>query len=352
MKVRIERTVLAKALKTITPAVSKGGGIPILVGVRIEATSGGLTLTATNGELAIDTTVPADTLDPGIVITPAAHLTRLVASLADDTVELEADGDHLNVASGGTTADLRTLPADEWPRLIAAEGDAVTLNSAECLRIAAILPFASVDQAKPIIQAVHLAPQRVECTDSYRAGIVKVEADLPDVLIPAQALAMVLRQCDAVDVLADGRMVTILSADHATSWRIPTTEGNYPIIEKLIPVDLPHSLRFEADTLRDALLRIDAFSDKDVHTVTLTPDGETVSLAMTQDHGSITETLPILAGSFPGRVGYNAGFLAAVVEAAGEDRVTLELVDALKPTIVRGTRIVMLLMPVRRGVAG
>jgi DNA polymerase III sliding clamp (beta) subunit (PCNA family) len=221
------------------------------------------------------------------------------------------------------------------------------------MRIAAALPMASTDPnpSKRKLHCVHLAGQRVSVSDSYRAAIMKVEADLPDVLIPAATLAMILRQADAIDIIADERSATVLTADHATSWRIPLVVDDYPDIEKhLMRNESPHSMRFDSEALRDALLRCDAFSDKDVHTVTLTPDGDALTLSMTQDHGTITEAVPLLDGDFESPVSYNAGFLASVVEAAGEERVKLELVDPMKPVIVRGTRIAMLLMPVRSGV--
>ena len=75
---------------------------------------------------------------------------------------------------------MRTLPADEFPRLAEPEGDAVTLDAAAfAAALNQVVPAASADDSRPILTGVLLAAEagglRLVATDSYRLAV----RDLP-----------------------------------------------------------------------------------------------------------------------------------------------------------------------------
>src|SRR5688500_13558922 len=109
MKATVPRKALATALKHVTPALARGGSLPVLAGVRIEATSAGLDLCCSNIELtATSLVVDAHEVTAGVAIPPAQRLQKIVEKLGGENVTLELEENILTITSGETVATVRT----------------------------------------------------------------------------------------------------------------------------------------------------------------------------------------------------------------------------------------------------
>ena len=72
MKLTMSAKSLGAGLKTVTPAVATRSGLPILSGVRLEASEGGIAIEATDLELTARRTVnEVVTQTPGVAVVPA-----------------------------------------------------------------------------------------------------------------------------------------------------------------------------------------------------------------------------------------------------------------------------------------
>src|SRR5690349_4531486 len=122
MKFRVDRATLLKALAHVQSVVEKRNTIPILANVMIAVRDGGLTLTATDMEIAIVEDVAAGTARNGACTAPAATLYEIVRKLPEGAeVELEhAGGDaQLALRSGRYATKLIVLPTDDFPSMTA-----------------------------------------------------------------------------------------------------------------------------------------------------------------------------------------------------------------------------------------
>jgi len=100
---------------------------------------------------------------------------------------------------------MRTIPADDFPRLGSPEGDEVTLNAADLSdALKQVVKAASGDDSRPILTGVLLASEgeglRLVSTDSYRLAV----RDLPGTSVLAGDQS----------VLVDRRRVPELSRTH------------------------------------------------------------------------------------------------------------------------------------------
>jgi DNA polymerase-3 subunit beta len=78
MKLSIERGTLIKALAHVQSVVERRTTIPILSNVRIEATQGSVSLTATDMDLLVIERVDAEVSQPGAATAPAHTLYDVV----------------------------------------------------------------------------------------------------------------------------------------------------------------------------------------------------------------------------------------------------------------------------------
>lgn len=352
MKARIERDELRRALKTVQPAVPRGGGLAVLQGVRIEAAEERLRLQCSDLQQTITVDVSAHVVDPGVVVAPAGLLARFVERLAVGTVELALGEDaHLEGTGGDASLNLWCLPTDEWPRILPTDGEPFTLDAEHVDLVRRILPMASTDEARPILTGLYTEGDTAVCTDSYRMGMAKLDgAALPPAIIPAHTVINALKGADGAVQVTVGERSASISHDGAT-WQTVLLEGDFPPVERLIPQDPPHVLTFNAERLTDALATASVVGgvDKEGNAapVRVERDGDKASVAaVRQDVGSADQVIPC-DGDFEGRLGFNPVFLASIVNAAGTEDVSLGLTDQLKPVVLRTDELTLLVMPVR-----
>jgi DNA polymerase-3 subunit beta len=133
MKFTGSRTELANAAKWVSRAIPRNPPVPILAGMVLEATDGGLRLSAFDYDLALTATVEGVTEALGRALVPGPTLAAFLSAARGKDAELAVEDD-LTVRSGSASSVLRTLNLDDYPDLPAA-GSGVSLGemSAEVL---------------------------------------------------------------------------------------------------------------------------------------------------------------------------------------------------------------------------
>src|SRR5436190_21935963 len=119
MKFSIEKERFLTALGIAVRGASTRSAIQTLAGVMVRAESGSVELQATDMELGIRVGVNVDLERDGSAVVPGRLLLDVVRSLPKDQLSLEyrsSEGD-VEVVSGPSRFHLRTLPADEFPKL-------------------------------------------------------------------------------------------------------------------------------------------------------------------------------------------------------------------------------------------
>lgn len=365
MKLRCERDVLADALAAAGRAVASRGALPVLSGVRLELAGDRLTITGSDLELTVTVELTVAGLADGVAVVPSRLVNDIVKALEPGAVELETGDDEARIASGRSEFSLKTLPADEFPRVAAVEGDEVRFDAdALVSALRQVLPAASGDDNRPILTGVLLAAEeqglRLVATDSYRLAVrdlpgVSVLSSGKQVLVPSRALAELSRS------LGDGGELTLRLGERDASFSssgesggiVLTTrliEGEYPNYQGLIPQNQPNRLTVAREPLMEALRRVKLLA-RDATPVRLLMSSDGLELkAVTQDVGEGSESLDATYEGEELTVAFNPDYLLAGIEAASGDEVTLSTMDSLKPAVVRtpaSDDYLYLLMPVR-----
>ncbi|HEX3087611.1 MAG TPA: DNA polymerase III subunit beta [Ilumatobacteraceae bacterium] len=362
MKFRCEREALAEALSTAgRAATGRTGALPVLSGLRLELVGDRLSITGTDLDLTIQLTLAVGGDGDGGVVLPARLAADIVRSMGAGKVEVEVDGDEVNISGGRSQFSVRPLSFDDYPKLATPTTSSVTLPAAavgEALR--QVVRAASTDEARPILTGVLLTAEngglRMVATDSYRLAV----RDLADhqvlgadqkVLVPGRALNELQR------LVGGGEELTMRLGDRDATFEVGETrlstrliEGEFPNYRQLIPASHPNTLTVEREPLLEAIRRVKILA-KDATPVRLQMGGDTLRLtAITQDVGNASEELDATYEGTELTVAFNPEYFASGVEACSSDSITLSTLDSLKPAVVRGVGnddYLYLLMPVR-----
>ena len=364
MKLRCERDALADALATAGRAVSRATALQALAGLRLEVTADDeLRVAGCDLDLTIETTVGVSGTRAGVVVAPARLLVDIVRSLEPGAVSLEVAEEELRISSGRAEFSVRTFNADDFPRLPGRDGQAVSVPAAEFSdALRQVVPAAATDDNRPMLTGVLLTSEsgsglRMVATDSYRLA----KRELPGttmlsegqkVLVPARALSELQRILSSADTLTVRLGTTDAGFDVGPV--VLTTrliEGEFPNYNQLIPQSSPNRLVVSREPLVEAVRRMRLLIRESTTPVRLNlrPEGIELSVA-TQDLGQAKEDIDAKYEGAEMTIAFNPAYLLEAVDAAGGEEVVVEMIDALKPAVIRpsdGQDYIHLLMPVR-----
>lgn len=362
MKFHCERDSLAEALGTASRAAGGStGSLPVLAGLRLALEGDQLSITGTDMDLTIELAVTVRGDVDGVAVIPGKLASDVVRAMAAGAIDVEVGDDQVTIAGGRSQFSLRPFAADDFPRTAAAPSSAVTLPAAEVSEaLRQVVRAASTDKDRPIITGVLLTAEagglRLVATDSYRLAV----CDLPGtsvlgtdqkVLVPSRALAELQR------VLGHGSELTLRLGERDATFEVGGTrlttrliEGEYPNYRNLIPPSYPNKVTMSREALLEALRRVKILA-REGTPVRLGVTPESVRLTtVTADVGTAEEEIDAALEGAELTVAFNPDYLAAGAEAVVGDEMSLELLDGLKPAVIRGVgheEYLYLLMPVR-----
>lgn len=353
----VERSAMAAGLASVARAVGSPSMVPALGSVKLALGGDKATLTATDLDVVMTTTVPASDVGSGSMLVPARTIANVVSAV-DGPVTLTLDGDQVVATSGKFEAKIRTQAVGDYPTIDPVGGD-VMMMSAPALRMALALGLVAVsnDEARPILTSLLLTDDgrdhlRVVATDSYRLILVDVPQCKPvwgySVLLPSKAAALaanIAARCDQVAIRTDGLRIEFRGDDSAVAAR--TREGEFPAYAKLLPESTPLSALVERKQLAAAVKRVRTLLDAE-RPIMLTFAAGTVTVSGGGESGGATEDVPAVFDGEQLKVAFNGQYLADGLNVIDGDTVTIGMTDELKPVVFSSETVKYLLMPVKQ----
>ena len=366
MKATIERATLLKSLGHVQSVVERRNTIPILSNVLLEARDdGSLRLMATDLDLQVDESIPANVSQAGATTVSAHTLFDIVRKLPEGSqVELTAAEGKMQVVAGRARFNLSTLPRDDFP--VIAEGDLPTrfeLPAATLRQIIEKTRFAiSSEETRYYLMGIFLHviddQLRAAATDGHRLARITVPkpdgADgMPDVIIPRKAVAELYRLLEELEgtveiSLSPTKVRFGLGSAVLTSKLI---DGTFPDYNRVIPTANDKLLKLDPKSFSAGVDRVSTIASEKTRAVKMSVDRDKVTLSVTSpENGVATEELPADYGADGLEIGFNARYLLDILGEIDGDTVEVHLADAAAPTLLRESdksNALYVLMPMR-----
>jgi len=376
MKISIKREQLLEILRDVQGAVQARSTIPILSHVKIEASEDKMRLTATDmgisatEHLEITTTTDSVKVEEGGAITaPAQQLNNILEKMEkDSTVLLEKkDDSFLNIKSGNSQFNLRSLPVDDFPKVDEPKEPVVfKIATKEFQRLLTKTSFSmSKDEIRYYLNGVYLHHieedgkplLRAVATDGHRMALAHTDAPkgadkLPSCIIPAKAV----REMDRLFVIAKEEIEiaiskTLISFTMGTAKLVSRlVEGSFPDYGKVIP-DPNGAAEVEVDSgeLITMIERVCAVSDEPIKAVkTEIKNGEMSLSVAAADNANAQDKMKVKHKNDIA-VGFNSQYLLEILRQE-EGTIHISLNGDSKPTRITSknkNNLLYVLMPMR-----
>ena len=340
-----------RKLALVSRGVSARSTIQLLGGILLEAADGALRLSATDMEISVQTSSPAEVEEEGRVVIPARIFNDIVRALPAGSFSLEHDdsGGTVRLAAGENEYRIRTYAADDFPQLPGFDAEAAFRMSGEVLveTVEKVSRSYSRDETRPVLTGILISFEenrvRMVTTDSYRLSIKETELATTafegsrEAIIPARAMQEVSRifsgsEEEEVEVSLSENQALFRVGDVLFGTRL--IDGNFPEYRRLLPTTFEREISVSREELMRTLRRVNLFAQRQTPPVPVSlsfSEGEVIVR-----NGEVGEAHERLEATSEDDflISFNPGYLLDGVSAVDTEKVVFKLNEALKPGLI------------------
>lgn len=372
MKIKIKKELLLENLNKVSKAISTKNLIPILSGIKFDLTKEGLTLTASDNDITIQTFIPADNKDmeiekEGSIIIQGKYVLDIVRKLPDEFINIEViDELKILIYAENSEFNLNGINQKEYPN-VALENSKnfVKINTKLFKTIINQTAFAtSTDESRPILTGINIkiTGDILECsaTDSYRlakkqAKLNEIAGETYNIIVPGKNIVEFMKILNEGNEELEIHIFSnkVLFKQNNLLFQSRLVSGNYPNVNNLIPSDSFLKITANLSNLYDVIDRASILtSDKEKNIVTLeTNKNLLIVRSSSAEIGRVEEKMNITKDNEEEiKISFSAKYMMDALRSFEGDTVELAFEGEVKPIIIKDVddpNLTQLVLPIR-----
>ena len=366
MHAQVARNSFLSTLAQVQGVIEVKRTLPILSHLLLEAKGNTITLSGTDLDVSMQTSLFGEVKQEGAVAISGKKLYEIVRELPDAPIDLRwEEGQNVQIVCAKSSFRLKGITPEEFPALPhIPEGAGITI-AAETLRtmIPKTLFAVSTDQTRPTLAGALLQAAEGElsmvATDGHRLSLVKAPIHAAkaggaiEAIIPRKALAELGKMLK--EETGDVRLVPL---DHQIAFllngsRLITRliEGQFPNYEQVLPSSSGPGALLRREDLLGALRRASTISgDRATPTVLELKADRLLISCKNIDLGEAKEELSMEYRGPETTVGFSVRYLLDFLGVVDETEVSMHIHDPLSPALFepkKGEGFSCVIMPMR-----
>lgn len=359
MQFTVEKEVLLRGLTRVQGIVEKRTTLPVLSNVLIEAADGEICLTATDLEVGMRSSYPAQIQTAGKTTVSAKKFYEIVKELPGGEVAFRSrDNAWVEIRSGKALFNIVGLPADEFPHFPKPNRDHLLSMDADELREMIEKTFFSVstDESKYnlggiFIKAVEEEGRRLlrmVATDGHRLalvqrpiGVAAGEELTRGVILPRKGIIELRKIAEeGSGALSIGFLENnVVIQRDTTTVVMRLVDGEFPDYNRVIPKQQGFKATIRCDAFLHALRRMAIVSSDKTRGVKLILKPGILEISSSNPElGEAQEEIEVLYDGPEISLGFNARYLIDILNAQIESEIFLQLRDNLSPGVLQPAR--------------
>ena len=369
MKIKIKKELLLEHLNKVSKALSTKNLVPALAGIKFELKKDGLTLTASDNDITIETFIPQNkdmTIDEtGIIIIYGKYILDIVRKIEDENINLEVfDDSKIIISTEKSEYNLNGINKKDYPNINLEENkNPIVIDSKDFKKMINQTCFAtSQDESRPQLTGVNfkIVKDEIECnaTDSYRLArkIIKINQDSDEVyniIVPSRNLIELSKIIDEEKVELHIFNNKILFKSGNTLFQSRLINGSYPNTANLLPKDSLLKVFVNINELYNVIDRVSILtSDKEKNIVNLETKGnELIMRSNSVEIGRVEEKMNINKDNDKEiNISFSAKYMMEALKTFEGENATINFVGEVNPIIIKDDKeenLIQLVLPIR-----
>ncbi|MDA8847441.1 DNA polymerase III subunit beta [Flavobacteriaceae bacterium] len=368
MKFIVSSNYLLKQLQVLGGVINNSNTLPILDNFLFELEHSKLTVSASDLETTMASTLEVESESEGSVAIPAKLLLETLKTFPEQplTFVIE-DNNTIEISSNHGKYALAYSSAEEFPKAISLDKPSTTVVSADILAtaISKTIFAAGNDDLRPVMSGVFFQFSTESltfvATDAHK--LVKysrtdVKADeTAEFIMPKKPLnllkGILAGSDDTVSIEYNDSNAKFSFENSVLICRL--IDGKYPNYEAVIPKENPNHLTISRNQFLNSVRRVSIFSNKTTHQIRLKIAGAELNISA-EDIDYSNKAEERLTCDYQGddmQIGFNSRFLSEMLSNLNADDVQLEMSMPNRAGILtpidgldKGETVTMLVMPV------
>ncbi|MDT0557407.1 DNA polymerase III subunit beta [Ichthyenterobacterium sp. W332] len=368
MKFIVSSTYLLKQLQVLGGVINNSNTLPILDNFLFELDHAKLTVSASDLETTMSSTIDVESDAKGSIALPARLLLDTLKTFPEQPLTFVVeDNNTVEISSNHGKYALAYADGNEFPKAVALEDPSTTTIMGDILAtaIAKTIFAAGNDDLRPVMSGVFFQFSTegltFVATDAHK--LVKYTREdikanqVAEFIMPKKPLNLLK------GILAGSEDdVTIEYNDSNAKFTFNNSElvcrlidGKYPNYEAVIPKENPNKLNIQRNQFLNSVKRVSIFSNKTTHQIRLKIAGAELNISA-EDIDYSNKAEERLSCDYQGddiQIGFNSRFLTEMITNLSSDEVQLEMslpnrAGILTPIdgLDEGEHVTMLVMPV------
>lgn len=369
MKFIVSSTGLFSHLQAVSRVINSKNSLPILDCVLMEVKEGILSLTASDSESTLTTSLPVnDTDGNGRFAVSARKFIDSLKEIPEQPLTFEVDTNNFNIAIYYLNGKYSLVGqnADDFPLAPALRANPIHISMASKVLVNGInrtLFATAEDELRPVMNGVYMDMTPADITfvasDGHRLVRDKSTAAHADTnaafILPKKPSniwkTLLTKGEDEVTIDFDEKNAVITASEYKMVCRL--IEGRYPNYNSVIPQDNPYKVRIDRQAMMSALRRVSVFSSQASSLIKLHLDNNQLQISA-QDIDFSTSAEEILTCEYDGNpmsIGFKSTFLIDILNNLNAEEVIIELTDPSRAGVIvpaeqeENDDVLMLLMP-------
>ena len=373
MKFTIKRELLLEGLNKVSKAISTKNLIPVLAGIKFDLTKKKLTLTASDNDITIQTSIISNSDDfkiekEGSIIIQGKYILDIIRKLPDDFVNIEViDELKILIYTKNSEFNLNGIDKKEYPNIdLSVSKNKIEIDGDIFKEIVRETAFAaSYEEAKPVLTGINFNivgdTLEVNSTDSYRLArkIVKLSKDVEEnynIVIPSHNIVEFSKIYNSSDDKKVEMYIfsnKILFIYDNIKFQSRLINGTYPNTTNLIPRETFLNISVNLNEFYSVIDRASILtSDKDKNIVTLETDGNTLYIrSSSMEIGKVEEKMYITKESKENiKISFSAKYMMEALKTFNSLDIEIKFVGEVKPILINGQDdegLTQLILPIR-----
>ena len=343
MKFQIQREDLLIPLQKIIGAVEKRQTMPALSNILLKADNDKISLTATDLEIELVTTLGMVADEVGDTTLPARKLLDICKALPEESnISITVDSNKALIKSGRSRFSLSTLPAEDFPALDSINAIAeFNLPQKTLKELIDKTSFAMAMQdvryyLNGLLLEVSSGLLRAVATDGHRLAYCEKQAEcdvteIKQVIVPRKGVQELVRLLDD----SEQPLKLILGSNHIRievgdiRFTSKLIDGRFPDYNRVIPDDGKNTIIANRDNLRQALVRASILSNEKYRGIRLMVDSDVLQLqAQNPDQEEADVEVEVDYKGDTLEIGFNVNYMLDVLNVTDADFVQATLRDS------------------------
>lgn len=341
---------LLRELNLVQGVVERKHTVPILANVLLEAAEDSITVSATDLDMSVRSSMTAGVTQPGALSVSARKLHEIVKALPDSEVHIKADGENwASITCERAHFRIMGMTKEDFPALPKpGKGKRITFGIQQFREMVHKVIFAvTQEDARFALNGALLFLSKgainLVASDGHRLALVSwphaggTEADLR-VVIPHKALSELSRIGEEIggEIIISREENQIFFEMGRCLLSSKLLEGSFPNFEKVIPTGNDKILELDRANFTDAVRRVSLVSSDRSRAIKLSlASGRLELSAKNPELGEARESLNVDYKGAELQIGFNARYILDFLAAVDTQSVTLELKDEAAQGLLR-----------------